>query len=392
MNSLSLGAKLAALNIAVLAACSIAIAGALNFSALTMADAIEAQVMLPAQSIDDDLEPAGSVAAIPEQPQTAATPNTTEETTAGELAPSEARADYLASSVGTVALFVCVGAAATYLLVKRETRGIEQLAHHLRSCSPDDLAQPLRILAQNRETASLVDAFNSMGLRASDAIASQRRFALAAAHEFKTPLAAMRARLDVFAKRKSPTAEDIERLTSTLSTQTDRLSALVSQLLVLARSSTAERNELVDPSAIVLDIAEEIHAKTGIEVEVSNRGARHVMADRELMVSAVRNALENAVTHGHPPYRALCCPGSIVISNAGNPISTSDREALFEPLRRGDGSRSRSTGGCGLGLATTREIMRAHGGDARFLPVKSGVSLELSFSLPPHDATRLTES
>lgn len=387
MNNMSLGAKLAALNIAVLAACSIAIAGALNLSAFAMADAIEAQVMLPAQSIGGSSKPAAPVADAPEQPQVAAILGTDGEAAPGTLAPSEARSDYLASSAGTVGLLVCIGTAATYLLVRRETRDIEQLARHLKSCPPEDLAQPLRIPARNRETAALVDAFNDMAARTSDALATQRRFALAAAHELKTPLAAMRARLDVFSKRRSPTAEDVERLSSTLSTQTDRLSVLVTQLLTLARSSTAERGELVDPSAIALDVAEEISANTGAEIAFSDEGAKHVMADRELMASAVRNALANAVAYGHPPYRVTCAPGRIVVSNAGEPIPANEREALFEPFRRGDGSRSRSSSGCGLGLATTRETMRAHGGDARFLPVDSGVALELTFSLPTRKET-----
>lgn len=386
MKNVSLGAKLTALNIAVLAVCSIAIAGTLNASALAMADAIEAQVMSPAQSIDDTPGPIGRADVVAEQPQAAGASDMVGEAPPDGLAPARVRSDFLANSMGAVTLFVCIGATATYFLVKRETRGIEQLARHLRSCTPDELSRPLHIPAQNRETASLVDAFNNMGLRTSEAIASQRRFALAAAHELKTPLAAMRARLDVFAKREKPTSEDINRLTSTLSTQTDRLSALVSQLLTLARSSTADRSELVDPFAIALDVAEEIESETGSEIEVSGEGQGCVMADRELMAAAVRNALGNAVAYGRPPYRVVCSPGRIVISNAGDPIPANEGEALFEPFRRGDGSRSRSTGGCGLGLATTREIMRAHGGDARFLPAKAGVSLELSFSTPTHEA------
>lgn len=382
---MSLGAKLAVLNIAVLAACSIAIAAALNISALAMADAIEAQVVSPAMSIDDDSKPAGLAGVAAERSQAVGASGMAGEAADG-LAPARARSNFLASSMGTVAFFLCIGAAATYLLVKRETRGIEQLARHLGSCAPEDLARPLCIPARNRETASLVDAFNSMGLRTSAAIASQRRFALAAAHELKTPLAAMRARLDVFARREHPTSEDINRLTSTLSTQTDRLSALVSQLLTLARSSTADRTELVDPFAIVLDVVEEVGLETGAEIEASAEDPGFVMADRELMAAAVRNALGNAVAYGRPPYRVACFPGRIVVSNAGDPIPASEGEALFEPFRRGDGSRSRSTGGCGLGLATTREIMRAHGGDARFLPVESGVSLELTFSIPSRDA------
>lgn len=385
MNKPALGVKLAALNIAVLTICCLAIATALNLSAFAMASAIEAQVGTPAQNIAESGKGQRPTNTGIDTAQPHATNPSIENV--GEPAHSEvdavahARSSYFAASILVVAGTVSLGAFCTYRLVRHETHGIEKLAQHLRTCKPENLAQPFESKATNRETHDLISSFNDLGQRTSAAIEAQSRFALAAAHELKTPLAAIRTRIDVFGKHSNPSDADIKRLVNTISTQTNRLSTLVDQLLALARCSHIQREDSVDPAEIASEVAKETSARTGIEISMYRSGEKQpIPANRELLRAAISNILNNAIAYGQPPICLQCSPDRIVVTNAGSPISPLEAERLFDPFQRGDDSRSRTSGGCGLGLATARAIMRAHGGDARFLPVSSGVAIELAFS------------
>ena len=407
MRKASLGAKLAALNIAVLAACCLALAATLNHFAFAMADTIEATVAPPAQSVDVSSGNDGSsaVTAAPQDGDSGATagPASSDSGNAAGViqevddasgseafdadaglaatTPSvDARTAYLATSATVVLVIVAAGGGLTYWIVSRETRGIAELARHVRGCTPDELGKPFEGHGKNRETTELIAAFNGLGGRVANAMESQRRFALAAAHELKTPLAVMRTRLDVFAKRAEPTRGDTLRLTTALSTQTDRLAELVRQLLVLARSETIARADVIDPALVVRSVAEEVSLATGASIACELAPAvASIRAGQALFCTAVRNALQNAVEHGEGSVLVACESGRLVVSNAGAPIQADLAERLFEPFFRTDASRAHVSDGCGLGLATTRAIMRAHGGDARFLPCEDGVSLELTW-------------
>lgn len=379
MNRLSLATKLACLNIAVLAVCCLGLAMALNLAAFAMADAVEAAVItIPAQSIGPEelkdklsgMEASGVI----EQ----AYPTQQIDGTGSD----DARTVYLMQSALVAALTVIMGAILTRVIVKRETKGILDLTRHLLTCPADGLSEPYRTQAPNRETADLVASFNELGARVCDAIDSQKQFALAAAHELKTPLAVMRTRLDVFAKRAHPTAEDTERLVHVLSSQTDRLAELVNQLLVLARSERIERTDRARPVEIAREVAAELEGigDADILIECETADAEEPL-DKALFASAIRNALQNAIEHGAPPVTVTCHAGRIIVSNAGKPIDPKEAERLFEPfVRASSPAAERHSAGYGLGLATTRAIMRAHGGEARFLPQDSGVTLELTWN------------
>ncbi|WP_169949352.1 sensor histidine kinase KdpD [Microbispora sp. H11081] len=192
----------------------------------------------------------------------------------------------------------------------------------------------------------------------------QRRFLADASHELLTPLAGLRTQLEE--ARLHPGDTDLAELVDHTLRDVDRLQAIVSDLLVLAKAGTRPVHERRRA-----DLAELV--RTG----VSSRAPRAPMLFRlvpGVVIHAVEheihrllgNLLDNAQRHARSRVLVevlqVGAHAEISVSDDGDGIAEADRDRLFEPFSRLDESRCRSRGGPGLGLAVAREIVRAHGG------------------------------
>jgi len=203
----------------------------------------------------------------------------------------------------------------------------------------------------------------------------RRDFVANISHELKTPVGA----LALLAETVEEAADDPEavlRFAGRMRQEAARLTDLVQDLIMLSRIQAAE--PVPDPRPVVLDevVAEAVDrcrmraSARGISLEVSGALGLTILGDEDLLVTALRNLLENAVSYSPDRTRVVITTraasswtAEISVSDQGIGIPERDRERIFERFYRVDPARSRATGGTGLGLAIVKHVTAAHGGN-----------------------------
>jgi signal transduction histidine kinase len=215
------------------------------------------------------------------------------------------------------------------------------------------------------EVYRLAVTLNGMLHRLDAARARQRAFVADAAHELRSPLTNMRTELEV-AQRLSDTTDWLP-LAADLLTDVDRLSRLVDDLLLLARSDDAAANPAVASGDVDLGrLLAEVAARYPDVRYERPAVAQHATGDRDALGRVVANLLDNAVRHAGTQVRLTVAPdgayAKISVADDGPGIPVAERERVFDRFTRLDDARSRDEGGSGLGLPIAREIVEAHGG------------------------------
>jgi two-component system OmpR family sensor kinase len=210
----------------------------------------------------------------------------------------------------------------------------------------------------------------------------------------RSPLARMRVAVGL---ARQPPA-DLPRQLDRLEREIERLDALISQVLKLARlhgTDAPYEREAFDVEEVIEEVVRDANFEGAVKnctVELKgavNKGAANSTAhgNRELLRSAVENVLRNAVRYSPPGasvevnVERTAAGLSILIRDRGPGVPAGDLERIFEPFYRVAESRDRDSGGEGIGLAITSQVMKAHGGTAR-ANNHSGGGLEVRLSLP----------
>jgi two-component system OmpR family sensor kinase len=240
-----------------------------------------------------------------------------------------------------------------------------------------DLSRRVERAEERTEVGRLGLALNAMlgqiesAFRAREASERKlRRFVADASHELRTPLAAVRAYAELFARGASERPADLARSMSGISRESERMSLLVDDLLLLARLDEGrplQRGE-VDLQTVVAEAVETAHAvepARPIEIETD---AAVVVGDRERLRQCIDNLLGNVRAHtpADTPMRVtlgrLDGSAEIVVADSGPGLTADQVEHVFERFYRADASRARASGGVGLGLAIVAAVVEAHGG------------------------------
>jgi len=243
-----------------------------------------------------------------------------------------------------------------YLFARRMARPIALFAQAAERLGRDPRSPPLEVRGPS-EIAVAVRAFNDMQERLARYVEDRTAMVGAIAHDLRTPLTRLRFRLeavpeDVRVKMASDIAE---------------MEAMISGALAFVRDATrpAERTRL-ELSSLLESLSDEM-SETGMDVEVERAERVVVDGDPVALRRLFNNLLDNAIKFGRQA-RVRVYPSAqfavVEIDDAGKGLPDAALEKVFEPFYRAEGSRSRETGGIGLGLAVVRSIARAHGGDA----------------------------
>jgi two-component system sensor histidine kinase SenX3 len=202
----------------------------------------------------------------------------------------------------------------------------------------------------------------------------RRDFVANTSHELKTPVGAL-ALLAETIEDAADDAEAVRRFAGKMRQEAQRLTNLVQDLITLSRIQAAE--PVPDPRCVGLDevIAEAVdrcrmkaNARGIALTSVGTRGL-YVLGDEDLLVTALRNLLENAVAYSPEQTRVVITArrandghAEVSVTDQGIGIPDRDLERIFERFYRVDPARSRATGGTGLGLAIVKHVMAAHNG------------------------------
>ncbi len=260
-------------------------------------------------------------------------------------------------------LVVAVGA---WFLVGRALSPVETIRREVAGIGGADLSRRVPQSRSNDEIARLARTMNEMLARIESAYARQDEFVADAAHELRSPLATMRAQLEVdFADLEDPAAASTA---AELHDEVLRMQRLTDDLLLLARNGTTgtPRLDLVDLDDLVLDEARRIGTTGQVEISTSGVSAAQVRGDPNRLGRALRNVIENAARHARTRVVIVLTEHDglavLAITDDGPGIPTAEQERIFERFARIDAARGRADGGAGLGLAITRTILDAHGG------------------------------
>jgi signal transduction histidine kinase len=218
------------------------------------------------------------------------------------------------------------------------------------------------------EIQALAVTLNSMLDRLAAARDRERSFVANVAHELRNPLASLRVQADVN-RRHGASEEDHADLAAEL----DRLSALVEDLLVLARLDAGHALPAPEPPAeprVVLPVYATATGDTvGPEVTVGALAAGTVPMTRLELEQVMGNLVDNACRHASARvevgFARTAREAVLSVADDGAGIPAADRARVFDRFARLDEARDRDSGGTGLGLAIVRELVRRRGGDIR---------------------------
>lgn len=213
------------------------------------------------------------------------------------------------------------------------------------------------------EFGTLTDAFNRMAARVREMIVTRDQLLIDVSHELRSPLTRMKVALELMPDngQKARLAADVaemERMISGL-LELERLRA--------GKGVTLARQDIVP---IVREVAAGYESRApGVELVLGGVSEVVLDVDAEQLRTVMRNLLENAVKYSLPDSRAIRVSaalengGAVVrVADDGVGIPVEDAERIFEPFFRVDRSRSKESGGYGLGLSICKRVMEAHGG------------------------------
>ena len=219
------------------------------------------------------------------------------------------------------------------------------------------------------EFRQLSHSFNQMLERLNNAFTAQRQFTGNAAHELRTPLALMQARIELFAAEHPSMPPETAEFLTLLREQTERLTQMTKTLLEMSALQSVPRNDRIQLAPMMEEILTDLAPlaeKNGITLTCDGDGA--MTGSDGLLYRLLFNLTENAIKYNHPggtvrlTVQEEAARLVIRVSDTGCGIPESYRESIFQPFFRVDKSRSREYGGVGLGLSLVWAIVELHGG------------------------------
>jgi signal transduction histidine kinase len=264
---------------------------------------------------------------------------------------------------------------AAYLIGTRVSRPLRRMAAVAARVDAGDLHPRIHDPGgEAREVRVLSDAFNHMLDRLTEAFAGQRAFVADASHELRTPLTVIRGQLEVLAAQERPSPAELRRVEALVQAEIGRVSRLVDDLLLLARS---EQTEFLRLAPIELrPFVEELWDGMGLladrRFELAGSIPQGILtADPDRLAQALRNLIGNAIEHTAPGVglvrlRVQALRSGrlrLLVEDDGPGIPREQRERVFDRFHRTDSARDRASGGTGLGLSIVRAIALAHAGD-----------------------------
>lgn len=281
-----------------------------------------------------------------------------------------------------------------WFVARRGLSPLQAIKQRAAAITAKNLHSRLPSEAIPRELAELTDTLNGMLSRLEESFQRLSDFSSDLAHELRTPVSNLLMQTQVTLS-KARSADEYRDVLASNAEEFERLSRMISDMLFLAK---ADNNQVI-PNLESVDLTEEVRGLLEYyeilaeekHLHLSLSGNGFVNGDRLMLRRAISNLLSNAIRHT-PEDGGIAIrihdgdqgQVSLTIENPGPAIPPEHLERLFDRFYRADSARNRTTEGAGLGLAITRSILRAHGGDVRvfsanqltrfilLIPAKSG--------------------
>lgn len=294
------------------------------------------------------------------------------------------------SNVLLILVMIILASGGGYILLGRILNPIEKMRKTAEEISQSsDLSRRLSLPAGNDELHRLADSFDRMLDKLEETLEREKQFTSDASHELRTPVAAILSSCE-FMERYAKTEEDFKETAGGIKLEAERMSKLISQLLMISRmeqntlKTQFERLDFGELLHFVCEEQQEIHTEP-IELETEIADGIFVRGDRALLVRLAVNLISNAYTYGKSKIFVSLKQEKeqavLTVLDDGIGIAEENLPKIWERFYQVDPSRTHEQGNMGLGLSMVRWIAAFHGGE---IQVKSrlGEGTEFRFFIP----------
>ena len=280
-------------------------------------------------------------------------------------------------SLGVVAAMAVLA----LVIIRISLRPLEKMGAVAQDIAAGDLSRRVEPATPKSEIGRLGLALNGMLSQIESAFAERtasnrrlRRFVADASHELRTPLTSIRGYSEMLRRGAAESPEDAELARRRIEEESIRMTGLVDDMLVLARLDQGRplEQEPVDLQAIATDaVADARVVAPQREIKLTSSGTVVVNGDDTRLRQVLGNLVRNAIVHTPPQTPidiSLSTEDSMAklsIADHGPGLSAEEVDRIFEPFYRADPSRSRDSGGAGLGLSIVSAVVTAHGGHVK---------------------------
>ncbi|PMP77446.1 MAG: HAMP domain-containing histidine kinase [Chloroflexus aggregans] len=274
--------------------------------------------------------------------------------------------------VASEMVILVVGSIIGYWLTSSTLRPLRDLIDACRNIARGNLRQRVSVISPYDEVGQLTAAFDEMVEQLEQNFQAQRRFIADAAHEMRTPLTALRSGLEVLLRGAQDDPQTAFCLIQNMHRDVVRLCNVSEQLLDQARyeSGRALSFQAVAIADVMAEFVAQARLLAGERTLVLEPGpVVEVMLDVDGIKQALFHLIDNAIQHTTPQGEirlGWSVERGVVqfwVADNGEGIAEADLPHVFTPFYRGNRSRSRRTGGTGLGLTLVQSVARAHGGE-----------------------------
>ncbi len=292
-----------------------------------------------------------------------------------------------------VELFITIGVVAAMailalLIIRISLRPLQKMGAVAQDIAAGDLSRRVEPANSKSEIGRLGLALNGMLSQIESAFAERtasnrrlRRFVADASHELRTPLTSIRGYSEMLRRGAAESPADADLARRRIEEESIRMTGLVDDMLVLARLDQGRPldQEPVDLQAIATDaVADARVVAPQREIKLTSSGTVVVNGDDTRLRQVLANLVRNAIVHTPvqtPIDVTLSTEDSIAklsVADHGPGLNAEEIDRIFEPFYRADPSRSRDSGGAGLGLSIVSAVVTAHGGHVKVRETEGG--------------------
>ena len=281
--------------------------------------------------------------------------------------------EYRVFAAVVMVLSIAAGGAVFYLIILRSLKPLRTLTEKINELDINNLSEIKETMVIDKgsyEVIKLSSSFQSTLNKIYEGYDKQKRFSINVAHELRTPLAVVLTRIDVYKRQNTDIPPETRKFINSLETSIIRLSKLVEDILFISREYNAGKEvvsvkEVIEE--IVLDIEDKANQKN-IRINITGADAK-LVTDDVLLERAIFNLIDNAIKY--TDENGLCeieieeddLNVNILVKDSGQGISDDQKNFIFDMFYRVDESRSRESGGYGVGLALVKDVVGKMGGE-----------------------------
>lgn len=283
----------------------------------------------------------------------------------------EVMREFSRQGVFVMFLVIIISLLLVYWLTGKKMNPLRRLTADMQAIDEKTMNRSVEGCGGSAEVEQLSASFNGLMLRLDEAFQAQKRFSANAAHELKTPLAAVKTSLQVLEMEDNPSKEEYLEFVQDVRCSLDRLISTVDHLMMLSGKENKNVREAVPLRELLDQGMQQLKDKAdamGVAIEIVGPPLT-VTGNRELFYRGLYNLIDNAIKYNKKQGRVQITMGTeedrsfISIEDTGIGMDQQSLQRVFEPFFRADESRSQEIPGSGLGMSLVKQIFDTYDGE-----------------------------